>query len=69
MYSIVYMKTITISDEIYDNLIRLKGYRTFDEVINSLIQKNVEKRVELLLDALEETGFEAELEEISKNMR
>lgn len=63
------MKTITISDEIYDNLIRLKGYRTFDEVINSLIQKNVEKRVELLLDALEETGFEAELEEISKNMR
>ncbi len=63
------MKTITISDEVYNKLCRLKGRKTFIEVINLLIQKNVEKRIDMLLESLDETGYEDDLEKISKSIR
>ena len=69
MHSVLYMKTITISNEIYNKLVTLKGNRTFNEVIDELIRKNVNKRIDLLVSSLETTGFEEELEEIYNNIR
>lgn len=63
------MKTITISDEIYEKLIRIKGNRTFTQVIDDLLSKDVEKRIDLLIDAAKKTGYEQELEEIAKKIR
>lgn len=69
MHSVLYMKTITISNDIYNKLVTLKGNRTFNEVIDELIRKNVNKRIDLLVSSLDTTGFEEELEEIYKNIR
>jgi len=63
------MKTITISDEVYEKLVRIKGKRSFSSVIDELIKKNVEKRIEKLIEAAEKTGYEEELEEISRKIR
>ena len=63
------MKTITISDEIYEKLLQIKGNRTFTQVIDDLLSKDVEKRIDLLIDAAKKTGYEKELEEISKKIR
>lgn len=63
------MKTITISNDIYNKLVTLKGNRTFNEVIDELIRKNVNKRIDLLVSSLDTSGFEEELEEIYKNIR
>ncbi|MHA1808870.1 MAG: antitoxin VapB family protein, partial [Candidatus Heimdallarchaeaceae archaeon] len=63
------MKTITISDEIYEKLIQIKGNRSFSQLIDELIIKDVEKRIDLLIEAAEKTGYEKELEEISKKIR
>ena len=64
VYTIVYMKTITLSDEIYEKLVKIKGEMSFNAIIEELIKKNVEKRIEQLVEVLEETGYEEELEEI-----
>ncbi|RLI84669.1 MAG: hypothetical protein DRO98_08355 [Archaeoglobales archaeon] len=63
------MKTITISDEVYEKLVRIKGKRSFSSVIDELIKKNVEKRIEKLIEAAEKTGYEEELEGISGKIR
>ena len=64
------MKTITISDEVYEKLSRLKkGRKSFSKVIDELIRRDVEKRIELLIEAAEKTGYEEELERISKEIR
>ncbi|WP_083809349.1 antitoxin VapB family protein [Archaeoglobus veneficus] len=43
------MKTITISDDVYEKLARIKGKKSFSAVIDELIKKNVEKRIEMLI--------------------
>ncbi|AEA46110.1 protein of unknown function DUF217 [Archaeoglobus veneficus SNP6] len=52
-YSLIYntlnMKTITISDDVYEKLARIKGKKSFSAVIDELIKKNVEKRIEMLI--------------------
>ncbi len=63
------MKTITISDEIYNKLIQIKGNRSFSQLIDDLISKDVEKRIDLLIESAKKTGYEKELEEISKKIR
>ncbi|MCS7119408.1 MAG: antitoxin VapB family protein [Archaeoglobaceae archaeon] len=63
------MKTITISDDVYEKLARLKGKRSFSETIDDLIRKNVEKRIEMLIASAEKTGNEKELERIYKEIR
>jgi predicted CopG family antitoxin len=63
------MKTITISNEIYDKLVTLKGDKTFNAILNDLIQKNVEKRIEMLIENLEPSGHEEELNKISLSIR
>lgn len=63
------MKTITISNEIYNKLVTLKGNRTFNEVIDELIRKNVNKRIDMLVKSLDTTGFEEELEEIYNSIK
>jgi len=64
------VKTITISDEVYEKLSRLKkGRKSFSKVIDELIRRDVEKRIELLIEAAEKTGYEEELERISKEIR
>ena len=69
MHSVLYMKTITISNEIYNKLVILKGEKTFNAILEELISKNVEKRIEMLVGTLETTGYEEELEKISRNIR
>lgn len=72
-YTFVYntrnMKTITISDEIYEKLLRIKEKKSFSAVIDELIKRNVEKRVEMLIKSAERTGYEDELERTSEEIR
>ncbi|WP_456478597.1 antitoxin VapB family protein [Geoglobus ahangari] len=63
------MKTITISDDVYEKLLRLKGKKSFSAIIDELISRNVEKRIDLLIRASEETGYEEELERVSREIR
>lgn len=64
------MKTITISDEVYGKLISIKGNRTFSKVIDELIRRDVDRRIEKIINvaAGRPEGVE-ELEEIVKKMR
>ena len=64
------MKTITISDEVYKKLISIKGDRTFSQVIDELIRRDVERRVEKLIEvaASRPEGVE-DLEEIVESIR
>jgi len=64
------MKTITISDEVYTKLSLLKGDKSFSEIINELITRDVEKRIEKILELARE-GRENidELEEIIREIR
>jgi len=63
------MKTITISDEVYEKLVRIKGKKSFSAIIDELIKRNVEKRIEILIKSAKKTGYEDELEKISKEIR
>jgi len=63
------MKTITISDEVYEKLVRIKGKKSFSAIIDELIKRNVEKRIDMLIKSAEKTGYEDELEKISKEIR
>ncbi len=45
------MKAITISDEVYEKLAKIKGKKSFSAVIDELIKRNVEKRVEMLIES------------------
>jgi len=63
------MKTITVSDDVYEKLVRLKGNKSFSAIIDELIMKNVEKRIEMLIKSAEKTGYEDELEKVSKEIR
>ena len=47
------MKTITISDEVYEKLIRIKGKKSFSAIIDELIKRNVEKRIDMLIKSAE----------------
>lgn len=62
------MKTITISDDVYEKLLRIKGKKSFSAIIDELIRRNVEKRIDMLIKS-EKTGYEDELEEISEKIR
>ncbi|MEM3952689.1 MAG: antitoxin VapB family protein [Nitrososphaerota archaeon] len=70
MYSVFYMKTITISDEVYEKLEKIKGKRSFSEVINYLIASNVSLRVEKILSLSNYfTGREDEMLEVVKKVK
>ncbi len=43
--------------------------KSFSAIIDELISKNVEKWIEMLIKTAETTGYENELERISKNIR
>jgi len=64
------MKTITITDEVYRKLVAIKGDRTFSQVIDELIARDVERRVEKILElaAARREGVE-ELEEVVRAVR
>ena len=72
-YTFVYntrnMKTITRSDDVYEKLVRIKGKKSFSAIIDELIKRNVEKRIDMLIKSAEKTGYEDELERISKEIR
>ncbi|MCS6768760.1 MAG: antitoxin VapB family protein [Candidatus Nitrosocaldus sp.] len=63
------MKTITITDEVYEKLVRIKGNKSFSVVIDELIRGSIEKRIELLIKAAERTGYEHDLERIAREVR
>ena len=63
------MKTITISDEVYEKLVRIKGKKSFSAIIDELIKRNVEKRIDMLIKSAEKTGHEEESERTSKEIR
>jgi len=44
------MKTITISDEVYKKLVSIKGDKTFSQVIDELIMRDIDKRVEKIIE-------------------
>ncbi len=63
------MKTITISDEVYEKLVKIKGKKSFSAVIDELIRNNVEKRIGALIKLAEKSGYEDELLKISNGIR
>lgn len=64
------MKTITISDETYEKLEKIKGKRSFSEIINYLITSNVSLRIERLLSLSSySTGREDEMLEVIKRIK
>ena len=63
------MKTITISEDVYEKLVRIKGKKSFSAIIDELIKRNVEKRIDMLIKSAEKTGYEDELERLSKEIR
>jgi len=58
-------KTISISDDVYELLIRMKGKRSFSEVIRDLIKK--EGNFDLLLIAFG-TRNDKEVEELKREL-
>lgn len=58
-------KTITISDDVYMDLVRLKGNKSFSEIIRSLMKK--ESNIEVLLVGFG-TRNEKESEELRKEL-
>jgi len=71
-------KVITISDEVYEKLSKLKGNKSFSEVINDLIEfyyENKKGRKEILrsifgiLSEEEARELEKEVEEFRKNFK
>ena len=58
-------KTITISDDVYMDLVRLKGNKSFSEIIRSLMKK--ESNIEVLLVGFG-TRNEKETEELRKEL-
>lgn len=70
IYSVFYMKTITISDEVYEKLERIKGRRSFSELINHLISSNTLIRIERLKSLSDyATGREDELLKAVKKIK
>ena len=63
------MKTITISDDVYEKLVRLKKNRSFSNIIDDLIRESVSKRIDMLIEAAKPTGREDELKEIVRSVR
>ncbi len=43
------MKTITISDDVYRKLVAIKGNRTFSQIIDELITRDISRRVEEII--------------------
>ncbi|MEM0087597.1 MAG: antitoxin VapB family protein [Thermofilum sp.] len=68
MHHALYVKTITISDEVYYKLVALKGDRSFTEVIDELIRSSVKSRVEMII-SLSRRSAPPELEEAVKLVR
>jgi len=70
MFNVLNMKTITISDEVYRKLASIKGDKTFSQIIDELIMRDVNKRVEKIIEvATRKSEGVEELEEIVKNIR
>ncbi|MGC8935462.1 MAG: antitoxin VapB family protein [Thermoproteota archaeon] len=64
------MKTITISDEVYEKLSRLKGKRSFSEIIDLLLRTSVERRIDMLIKVGSFcTGREDELKAIVESIK
>jgi predicted CopG family antitoxin len=64
------MKTITISDEVYEKLSRLKGKRSSSEIIDLLLRTSVERRIDMLIKVGSFcTGREDELKAIVESIK
>lgn len=63
------MKTITISDDVYEKLVKLKKNRSFSDIIDDLIRGCVSKRIDMLIESAKPTGREDELEEVVRSVR
>ena len=70
MFNVLNMKTITISDEVYRKLASIKGDKTFSQIIDELIMRDVKKRADKIIEiATRKSEGVEELEEIVKNIR
>lgn len=58
-------RTISVADDVYEMLVKIKGKRSFSEVIRSLIKK--EGNFDVLMVAFG-TRNEAEVEELKKEV-
>ncbi|AAB89264.1 MULTISPECIES: antitoxin VapB family protein [Archaeoglobus] len=59
-------KTISISDDVYEMLVKIKGKRSFSEVIRELVKK--EGNFDLLMVAFG-TRSEEEVEKLKREMK
>ena len=63
------MKTITIDDKTYRKLVSIKGDKTFSQVIEELIRRDVERRIEMLIRVARRPEGVEELEEVVRRIR
>ncbi len=63
------MKTITIRDEVYRKLVSLKGKGSFSDIIDDLIRRDVERRVNKIIEISSKAGYPEELEEVVRRIR
>ncbi len=63
------MKTITLRDDVYRKLASLKGRRSFSDVIDELIRRDIEGRVERIIESSLRSGPSDRLEEIVETLR
>ena len=66
---ILYMKTVTLRDDVYRKLLSLKGDRSFSDVIDDLIKRDVERRVSKIIEASISAGSPEEMEGVIREIR
>ncbi len=62
------MKTITVRDDTYRRLLSLKGKRSFSDVIDELIRRDIERRVGKIIEVCSAPPS-PELEDIVRRVR
>ncbi|GEM_PF-1883593 len=67
--NILYMKTVTLRDDVYRKLLSLKGDRSFSDVIDDLIRRDVERRVSKIIEVSISAGSPEEMERMIREIR
>ena len=63
------MKSISVSDELYSKLKSIKGNRTYNQLLEDLLSRDVETRINMLIEVAQKTEYAKELDEIARKIR
>ncbi len=63
------MKTLTIREDVYRKLLSLKDGKSFSDIIDELIRRDLERRVNKIVEASFKAGPPEDIEEIMRRIR